>query len=220
MKLTLVAPALAATSLAISSAAMAGVVASESFESPVLNNGAIQYSVDEFVYNTNAVGPVSVPNVTFSGFSGVTRNNDGYVAPTPFGSQEAFLQSFPSAGAQVSWSVSGLTPGQSYALSFYDIAFGVGAQTLGVSAFGASGTYTPASQFVYGDNILNFTATSSSGTVDFQALTSGGNFVTGIDNLTISTVPEPAGWAMMLLGLGGLGAVIRRQRRNGAIAAA
>jgi hypothetical protein len=37
--------------------------------------------------------------------------------------------------------------------------------------------------------------------------------------LTISAVPEPASWAMMLAGLGGLGGMMRSRRRLGVIAA-
>jgi hypothetical protein len=36
--------------------------------------------------------------------------------------------------------------------------------------------------------------------------------------LAISAVPEPASWAMMLVGLGGLGGMIRSRRRLGVIA--
>jgi hypothetical protein len=48
----------------------------------------------------------------------------------------------------------------------------------------------------------------------------------GIDNLSITTsrsdtrgVPEPATWAMMMLGFGGLGAALRSRRRNALLAA-
>ncbi|GAA4712082.1 PEPxxWA-CTERM sorting domain-containing protein [Sphingomonas lutea] len=36
---------------------------------------------------------------------------------------------------------------------------------------------------------------------------------TGLDNLRIGSVPEPATWAMMLLGFGAIGYRIRRRRR-------
>lgn len=42
--------------------------------------------------------------------------------------------------------------------------------------------------------------------VDFASLS--------VSNLMISSVPEPATWAMMLLGLAGLGAALRISRRN------
>ncbi|HEX4180756.1 MAG TPA: PEPxxWA-CTERM sorting domain-containing protein [Caulobacteraceae bacterium] len=42
----------------------------------------------------------------------------------------------------------------------------------------------------------------------------------GSQSLSISAVPEPAAWAMMLVGFGGLGAAIRSNRRKDAVAAA
>ena len=57
-------------------------------------------------------------------------------------------------------------------------------------------TVSPAVQVV-GGQLTNFTAVSS------------GNFSAGIT----SAVPEPATWAMMLLGFGGLGLALRSQRR-------
>ena len=46
----------------------------------------------------------------------------------------------------------------------------------------------------------------------------GGNDF-GIDNISVAAVPEPASWLMMIMGFGGLGAVLRSNRRR-AIAAA
>lgn len=39
-----------------------------------------------------------------------------------------------------------------------------------------------------------------------------------IDNLAINPVPEPATWAMMLLGFGGIGLAMRRKRTTGRLA--
>ncbi len=39
----------------------------------------------------------------------------------------------------------------------------------------------------------------------------------GITNLVQSAVPEPATWAMMLVGFGGAGAIIRSSRRRRAV---
>jgi hypothetical protein len=43
-----------------------------------------------------------------------------------------------------------------------------------------------------------------------------------LDNvsLSIAPVPEPASWAMMLVGFGGLGATLHASRRKAAIATA
>ena len=42
----------------------------------------------------------------------------------------------------------------------------------------------------------------------------------GADTLTISAVPEPAAWALMILGFGALGGVLRAQRKSRAAATA
>jgi hypothetical protein len=43
--------------------------------------------------------------------------------------------------------------------------------------------------------------------------------VADVGTLTITSVPEAATWAMMLVGLGGMGAVLRSSRRKAAVAA-
>jgi hypothetical protein len=69
----------------------------------------------------------------------------------------------------------------------------------------------------------NFTVTEdgtvSVGLIDMQGAASGNDF--GVDNITVATgsVPEPAAWALMLLGFGGMGSVLRSQRRRQAVAA-
>ncbi|HEX3364713.1 PEPxxWA-CTERM sorting domain-containing protein [Phenylobacterium sp.] len=55
-----------------------------------------------------------------------------------------------------------------------------------------------------------------------QLINTGGHiqFVSGSDMTTSTfTVPEPATWAMMLMGFGGLGAVLRSRRRRAAVTA-
>ncbi len=48
--------------------------------------------------------------------------------------------------------------------------------------------------------------------------TLGGQLNTGIDNVTISSVPEPGAWAMMIAGFGLAGAALRHRTRRIAIA--
>ena len=62
-----------------------------------------------------------------------------------------------------------------------------------------------------------FTAATSSTTLAFASATDT-PFGPALDNVSVAAVPEPASWALMLVGFGGLGAVLRRQRR--AVAAA
>ncbi len=72
MKPILAMAALAA--IAISVPAGAAVIASQSFETPLLNSPGIQYGPDAFGFNTNAAGAVVIPGVSFSGFSGIIKD--------------------------------------------------------------------------------------------------------------------------------------------------
>ena len=61
---------------------------------------------------------------------------------------------------------------------------------------------------------LNFVANSTSEVLNLEAVSTS----TGlppfalIDNVQLQAVPEPATWALMLIGFGGMGAVVRRRR--------
>ena len=68
-----------------------------------------------------------------------------------------------------------------------------------------------------GVNTLTFSYTSlEDGHAGFQGL---GDERWGVENVNVGGVPEPATWAMMLMGFGGLGAAMRSHRKTAAIAA-
>ena len=226
--------AVLASLLALSSTAAAGVVASESFETG-LTPPALQYSVDEDGFDQNTTGPASAPNVTFSGFSGIITNDflansSGVLSPdgakiypdTTFGNQVAFLQSFQGATSEIDWAITGLHPGQEYVLSFEDVSSLIfGATLIDVSVFGGSPVhFDPRGSTTFMDQTVDFTPTTANGSIDFIGVPVANNSLSAIDNLSISTVstapgvPEPATWAMMLVGFGGLGAAMRRSRRQ------
>lgn len=59
-----------------------------------------------------------------------------------------------------------------------------------------------------------FVAGATSATLDFEqtaATTGAGD--TGVDDVSISAVPEPAAWALLIVGVGGVGASLRRKSR-------
>jgi hypothetical protein len=59
----------------------------------------------------------------------------------------------------------------------------------------------------------NFTATDTTTRLTFTNLTGGPNEGVFLDAIAVAAVPEPATWAMMLIGFGGIGLAMRRRRR-------
>ncbi len=127
----------------------------------------------------------------------------------------------------VSQTIGGLTVGQLYALTFewagaswattpgntthkLDVTFGGLTQstnTLALGPKGFSGWKTAT---------MNFTATSATQTLSFlaQGTPNGLPPTLLLDNVTMAAVPEPATWAMMLVGFAMVGASVRYRRRN------
>jgi hypothetical protein len=71
---------------------------------------------------------------------------------------------------------------------------------------GSSGVWTPESFKFVADG-------SGQAKVEFLSLVTGGlpSYGNEIDNVTLSAVPEPATWTMLFLGLGMVGAAMRRR---------
>ena len=223
MKSLLLIPA-AISTLALCGQAFAATVASTSFEAPTfpaLGAGQDKYGPDASGFNNPASGPLVVPGFTFSGYSGIFSNPPLCCAPaTPFGDQFGFVQAYQNTGGAISWTVNGLSPLHSYQLMFNAVGGSnqVGVDPIAVNFTGATGTsantFTPATTGWVGDAV-SFVANQGSVTITFQGSSNPGNLLTGIDNLRVtSAVPEPASWALMLVGFGGLGAALRMSRRR------
>ena len=59
----------------------------------------------------------------------------------------------------------------------------------------------------------SFVADSSSATLAFNETQGGGNAGVFLDNVSVS-VPEPATWSLMIMGVGAVGASLRNRRRR------
>lgn len=81
-------------------------------------------------------------------------------------------------------------------------------------------TQSGAGSFIAGDTYLHFAGTADArGFVNINVSTvSGESDLNGLQ-LSIASVPEPASWAMLLIGFGGLGAALRSRRHATAVAA-
>jgi hypothetical protein len=114
----------------------------------------------------------------------------------------------------------------------YTLSFALGASTLyngthGGSSLTASATGTsllasqafslvPTGTNSWATEALSFTANSTSTTIEFLGDSSQVNSrYIGLDNVSVSSVPEPSTWAMMILGFCGLGFVAYRRKQNG-----
>jgi PEP-CTERM motif-containing protein len=182
----------------------------DSFESPT--STGITYG------GTDSAGAVFVSG------SGLQSNGSpfGY-ANAPDGSQTAHIQSTGS----FTETVTGLVAGQSYDLSFYYAArSGYGIDGLAVSYNSATlFSNAPSSTNWVLENVL-FDPVGSTAVLTFagtnfsQPPYPAGDFNVGVDAVSVSAVPEPSTWAMMLLGFAGIGSLAYRRKSKPALLAA
>jgi hypothetical protein len=132
----------------------------------------------------------------------------------------------------ISQDVSGLEIGRTYNLTF-EWAAGQLANRLGditeqlKVSFGDQEQYTsilsvPSTEFSGWNTVtMYFTPTATTQTLSFLSLGTPNGLppMAALDGISLTGVPEPATWAMMLIGFGGLGAMVRRRNRTATAAA-
>ena len=194
-----------------------------------LVNGSFE-NTSGFVDNGQNTMTLGGGSTTMTGWT-VTGDALAWIGPrNPFGVSASdggwfldltdYANGAPFGG--VSQSVTTLV-GASYSLTFDLGRFDDGGAdpTVHVTAGSAFGDFThvgPGSN-LWAIQTFNFVAASSSTAITIQG--SGGYSYIGLDNVSLVktagpptvAVPEPATWAMMLVGFGGLGAALRRSRR-------
>ena len=199
-------------------AAHAGTILFDGFESP--QGTGISYG------GTDDAGAV------FGDGTGIQQNGSAFgYANAPEGTQTAHVQGTGS----FTETVSGLVSGQGYTLSFEDAArYGYGVDPIAVS-YEPVGEIDPAVLLTTPTtttfNLVSqkFTYEGFSPVAEFtfagvnpQIVPPNGTPVSGdynaaIDAVTISTVsavPEPSTWLLMIAGIGGIGLMLRRAKQT------
>jgi PEP-CTERM motif len=159
--------------------------------------------------------------------------NTNFTGNSPAGGAFMALDGDPGFSGPLEQTISGLTVGQTYQLSFYwaggELFDRTGYQTieltgsLGSSTFSTptftnhAGAGNPGDFSGWMLETFNITATATQETLSFLAVgTPASNLppFALLDGVTLTAVPEPSTWAMMLLGFGGLGYAAYRRRRT------
>jgi hypothetical protein len=114
--------------------------------------------------------------------------------------------------------VTGSTTISSAEISFVDLSGGywTGATLNHVElADSATASNSTIAIFASGNHAIGYSG-AGIGLADYETPGTYGN---GFSTLTVASVPEPAAWALMLLGVGASGAAMRMKRRFGDVAA-
>ena len=200
--------------------AAAATVVDGSFEDPSLGAGNYAYGVE----NPGAGLLPPIAGLTFNNGSGIQSNGSAWgFAAAPDGVQTAFLQSYNGQSQGViTQQITGLTSGQSYTLTF-DIANrpNYAVDPLSVSVGTSSlGTFTPGSTAWTTETASFVASITGTETITWSVGASpNADADIGLDDVSISSVPEPAAWALMLIGFAGLGGALRLRRQPAAVRA-
>jgi hypothetical protein len=219
--------------LAATSAANAAVLASNNFDTE--NGGATALNYTGFS-NLTVTGPTNAtvdlirqPNfgLTCAGGSGSCVDLDGSTrvggtldtAFFAFGAGDTLTLTFDLSGNQLNappdgffagFNFGGLTQvaGGHFGGGFGDITFGAGAGSGIERSDTVAGTVHSFSNYE-----VSFTAAQGGTAQAFVGTSSGDNIGPIVDNIVLSTsaVPEPATWAMMIIGFGLVGVAARRR---------
>ena len=162
-----------------------------------------------------------------------TETGSAYnVVTSPDGGSFVAIDGDPLGPGSISQTINGLTKGQKYTLTFdwaaaqlinrnqnyqvqLTVDFGAASQKTANLAQGP-GVFSG-----WQSETMSFTATGTSQTLTFLAIghPTGQPPVALLDGVSLTAVPEPATWAMMILGFGAIGLMMRRRSQALVLAA-
>jgi hypothetical protein len=128
---------------------------------------------------------------------------------------QTFTATSSASSVQLDW-LQSARPGFPTPLAYtVSITGGPGSEGAGAGKITILGTFTPSSATFTSEHSAAFKVVAGAQyTISFSGIDpSDVDETTFIDGVSVSAVPEPTGWALMLLGLGGVGATARAARR-------
>lgn len=195
----------------ISTTASAQIVTNGGFEAPVITDPCCNTVPPDSLPGWTATPNVNVVNGTFDSTNGnLAYQGNQYLDLVGQGGTGSITQSLS------------LTPGQMYSLTFayshnlFDPAEATSASAsfaidaLNGIVFHDTGSTSNLDWQLFSGT---FIATGTD-TLNFTNLTGGPNEGVLLDAISVAAVPEPATWAMMLLGFAGIGMAMRGRRNR------
>ena len=201
MKTYLAGAAAFAAGLALAASANAAVVLSDNFDASVPDQ--LNWAGDSVFLATSPPGSVDL--------IGAGGSFDFYPGNGSYVDLDGSTGSGNDPAGEIT-SILSFGPG-AYTLSFFlgGNARGAPAQTTRVILGDFSTDITLGSGDGLALHTFSFT-TASSGSLIFRELGPSDQQGNILDNISLSVVPEPASWALMILGFGGMGAMLRRRQ--------
>jgi hypothetical protein len=215
------------------SVGLAAVGGSAASSAELVKNGSFETTTltGKGTFSGNVADWSGGHNLTFLDYPGTADGNvylavyGPFPATSPDGGNFVEMDGDPSYSSAITQTIDGLTIGQKYNVTFDQAAgqqkgfSGATTERWQVSLGSESQLSDKYSLPTHGVGAweaqsMIFTATATSEVLSFLAkgTPNGEPPISFLDGVSLSAVPEPASWALMLIGVAGLGATARRRR--------